>query len=201
MMRLLFRMAAFVMLTAGQVSAENSDWQAPPVDKSNAVLNTMTSGWGENFETAKGEMIVLGPDGADGRYHPGTESFWKAILDADSAGLVGYAAPTDGVGMSYYPPFTVWFPIAEGMAEFRSGTKKEMQGIWDDPSRRMWVVNSLDLFEQEHKPPVEMIFVIFKLDFEAGEEPGVCHARQVVTILYTGAADETALVTCLEALH
>lgn len=122
------------------------------------------------------------------------------VLQVDSEGLLGAAKGSDSVGISYFPPFTVWFP--KGDINDTSDIKNDgsdrsaMLMEWAISDRQVLLFNPRDF--DDGVP--NMIMVIFKpLSAQVGA-PNVCHARQLVAILYTGKTDEAALATCL-ALH
>lgn len=135
------------------------------------------------------------------QYVWGTQTFWNKLGDYDREGVIGSATPTDGVGMAFAPPFTVWFPTPEGMEQLRGAATVPILEQWSDPNRQVWVFNAKDVFPKDAHPffkPLNRVFVVFKFNSDAGQAAGDCHARQVITVLYTGEADEAALVDCLK---
>jgi hypothetical protein len=195
-------LAVLICLTAGNVAAEEKAWEPPTLDRDNPVFRTAAR---KPWSDGERMFPVLGPGMEPESFYFGTEMFWRAVKSEDVAGIIGAAHPTDGVGMAYGPPFTVWFPKQKGLDEILSHVRPEVarrvQSEWDGDKRRIWIINFGEVAMERSDSifaRARMLLVVFKTDINNRDVPGVCHARQVITVLYTGEADEAALLDCLE---
>ena len=174
-------------LGALAVHAQDGAWQPPALDRDNHVLSTMTKAW----RYSDGRLLVLGWRRANEHNVVASDAFWAAVRESDVEGLIYEAKGTDGVGLSYGPPFVVIFSDNE-VADRRGIDASVFLAGWEEVERGIW------LHPNDSVKNNRTWFVIFKLDARSGETPGICHARQVITILYTGEADEAALARCLK---
>ena len=181
-------------LVAGNIAnAQTEGWVAPQRVADNPVLDLALSRWG----APDGQVVVVGPDASNQSFVTGGDPFWGALLGLDSDGLISEVRPVDGVALSYFPPFTVWFPTEDTIHAFLSSEDATVLEGWDDTDRAVWLFNIRDL--RADSPSMYMIY--FKLDHSEGEQPNHCHAQQVVTVLYTGETDDPALRDCLAGVR
>ncbi len=186
----------FLCLTwiASTALAEES-WTAPDLEPDNPVL---VAGQQHNKELRMDVFGVSGPKG-DGRLsHQAPSDFWQAVLDEDHEGLIDYSGISNDYGLMVLPSISVWFPTDDGVAHIKESRDVGWPEDWDNHEKSVWVIG-LHEFQPWNSGYPEVFFILFKIDVDQGEQPGVCHARQVIIILYTGAADELALAECLEA--
>jgi len=176
--------------------AHTNDWIAPDIVPDNRVLEIAQSRW----LLPDGKITALGTGSnyySDEDFNSPTDAFWSSVLIADTAGRLGAADGTDSVAMSYWPPFTVWFPtrerLAVALAEMPDIPDSSPLMLWLTTEQRVLVFDYSDYFDGTP----DMVGIYFKLDEAAVEQPNHCHAQQIITILYTGQTDEVALRGCL----
>lgn len=166
-----------LIIMAPYAYAEEHQWHPPALIVGNPILEAM-----RKHPLTRGQIVVspYAPDGYDKILE-----FIEEVGIADTAGIVDHTSLTDGVGIAYKPPLTVYFSAAKDdrLVEQADGELMRRQ-VFHASS------GSVDyaLLKKPIAPGSSVMasYVVFAVDADDGHFPAVCYARQVITILYTG---------------
>lgn len=132
--------------------------------------------------------------------HPGGDVFWQAVKDLDTASLISAAKPVDNVGLSYFVPFILSFPTQR----LRTLSLEHPELTIEDTAllqrlNHQHAILVTREYEFSQGATLETVLLVFRLDEDRNEQPGKCHAQQVIRAIYTGAVDNEELLDCRAA--